>query len=208
MLWSAHLLHKTKPFRLCTTSLSESISEFGLELDSVFLLQDKTFEIIVQLPFCEHFRAWVRLGLSFFLQNKTFKSIEQLPFWEHFRAWVRLGFLFFYKTKSLRLLLRFAYTVESFGNQSGVRWEEAATSVVPLLPTLPRYLPHPFCSSSASSQSHYHHRDTPKETPQKPTKTLQQINSKKLTKAHKSSNHRQQKGIVLFFAGCLLPRLA
>lgn len=98
---------------------------------------------------------------------------------------------FFYKTKSLRLLLRFAYTVESFGNQSGVRWEKAATSMVPLLPTLPRYLPHPFCSSSASSQSHYHHRDTPKKTPQKPTKThllLQQINSKRLTKAHNLSH--------------------
>jgi hypothetical protein len=43
--------HKTKPFKLCIVSLSENISEFGLELDSVFLLQDKTFEIIVQLPF-------------------------------------------------------------------------------------------------------------------------------------------------------------
>jgi hypothetical protein len=71
--------------------------------------------------------------------------------------------------------------------------------MVPLLPTLPRYLPHPFCSSSATSQSHYHHRDTPKKTPQKPTKThlllLQQINSKRLTIAHylshKSSSQTQ-----------------
>jgi hypothetical protein len=80
MLWSAHLLHKTKPFRLCTVSLSESISEFGLELDSVFLLRDKTFEIIVQLPFWEHFRVWVRLGFCLFPPKQNLWDYCAAPF--------------------------------------------------------------------------------------------------------------------------------